>query len=145
MSNALYEDEEEDADYKYSDYFAEGDKNRDDYNDDDEEEEDEEDEEEEDEQADDDVTENDSDAEEQEEEEDEKEDEEQQQGGKKESEKLSSFQSKNQKLSSQISDLEKQLVTEKSWDMKGEVKASDRPENSLLEMYADIERYCCVC
>ncbi len=37
--------------------------------------------------------------------------------------------------------LEQQLVTDKAWNLRGEVKGSARPDNSLLDLTADIERY----
>ena len=40
----------------------------------------------------------------------------------------------------EIEELEKQLVGKKSWDLQGEVQAKERPENSLLEIHADIEK-----
>jgi U3 small nucleolar RNA-associated protein MPP10 len=43
-------------------------------------------------------------------------------------------------LSSQVAELEQELMQKKSWEMRGEVKATDRPENSLLGISADIER-----
>lgn len=45
------------------------------------------------------------------------------------------------RLSSQISDLEKDLLAAKPWELRGEVRAADRPENSFLSLTADIERY----
>jgi hypothetical protein len=33
------------------------------------------------------------------------------------------------------------LIAEKPWDMRGEVKSLERPENSLLEITAQVERY----
>ena len=43
-------------------------------------------------------------------------------------------------LASQIKQLEAELIGPKSWELRGEVKGSDRPENSLLGVTADIER-----
>lgn len=40
----------------------------------------------------------------------------------------------------QIMELEQELVEKRSWELRGEVKATDRPENSLLNVVADIER-----
>jgi U3 small nucleolar ribonucleoprotein component len=40
----------------------------------------------------------------------------------------------------EIAAIEKKLVQQKSWDMRGEVNAKDRPENSLLEISAEMER-----
>ena len=54
---------------------------------------------------------------------------------------LSSYQKRKLKLQAEQEALEEGLIAEKNWDMRGEVKSADRPENSLLEMNADIERY----
>jgi U3 small nucleolar RNA-associated protein MPP10 len=51
------------------------------------------------------------------------------------------FQKRSKELASQISELEKELVAEKSWELKGEIKAAMRPENSLLDIAADVDRY----
>lgn len=45
---------------------------------------------------------------------------------------LSSFEKQQQKLQAEISELEAELVAEKKWTMKGEVKSRDRPVDSLL-------------
>jgi len=55
--------------------------------------------------------------------------------------KVTATQQRNQALSSQIADLEEELMGAKPWELRGEVKASDRPENSFLELHADIERF----
>ncbi len=39
-----------------------------------------------------------------------------------------------------IRELEEQLVKEKSWDLRGEAKSGDRPENSLLGIQVDVEK-----
>lgn len=54
--------------------------------------------------------------------------------------KPSAVQQRNKALSTQISSLEEELMASKPWELRGEVKASDRPENSFLELHADIER-----
>jgi U3 small nucleolar RNA-associated protein MPP10 len=54
--------------------------------------------------------------------------------------KPSAAQQRNKALSTQISSLEEELMASKPWELRGEVKASDRPENSFLELHADIER-----
>jgi U3 small nucleolar RNA-associated protein MPP10 len=54
--------------------------------------------------------------------------------------KLTSFQKRQKKLMEEIAELEKGIISAKSWEMKGEVKAADRPENSLLGVYVDVER-----
>jgi len=97
---------------------------------DEEEEGDEEEEEEEDEEKDDD-----------EEEEDDDEEVEQNQGKKASSSKLTLHQKHKLNLSSQIKELEAELIGPKSWDLRGEIKGKDRPENSILGLSADIERY----
>lgn len=43
-------------------------------------------------------------------------------------------------LSTQIASLEEELMASKPWELRGEVKAADRPENSFLSLHADIER-----
>lgn len=52
--------------------------------------------------------------------------------------------SKHQKRLAQIAEtvaqLEKEAIGPKNWDMKGEVRGVDRPENSLLELSVDVER-----
>lgn len=53
---------------------------------------------------------------------------------------VTSYQRRLQELSSQIKELEEELLAEKSWEMKGEVNASHRPENSLLDLAVDVER-----
>ena len=52
----------------------------------------------------------------------------------------SSSQRRNHAIESQISSLEEELVASKPWELRGEVKAGDRPENSFLGLHADIER-----
>mmetsp|Transcript_116521 Transcript_116521/g.228626 ORF Transcript_116521/g.228626 Transcript_116521/m.228626 type:complete len:690 (+) Transcript_116521:28-2097(+) len=47
---------------------------------------------------------------------------------------------RHQMLFSQIADLEEDLMAAKPWELRGEVKAADRPENSFLSLHADIER-----
>jgi U3 small nucleolar RNA-associated protein MPP10 len=44
------------------------------------------------------------------------------------------------RLQEEISEIEKEISGKKSWELIGEVKSSDRPQNSLLSTYADIER-----
>ena len=34
-----------------------------------------------------------------------------------------------------------ELIGEKPWDMRGEIKSLERPENSLLEITAQVERW----
>ncbi len=52
----------------------------------------------------------------------------------------SSYQRRSRELANQIAELEKDLMAEKSWELKGEVKGGVRPENSLLDVSADVER-----
>ena len=52
----------------------------------------------------------------------------------------SSFKKYNDKKSQEILQLEKELISSKKWDMKGEVKGQERPENSLLSISSIIER-----
>lgn len=40
----------------------------------------------------------------------------------------------------EIAAIEQRLVQQKSWDMRGEINAKERPENSLLEISAEMER-----
>eukprot|EP00596_Hydrurales_sp_CCMP1899_P005295 CAMPEP_0119045176 /NCGR_PEP_ID=MMETSP1177-20130426/37723_1 /TAXON_ID=2985 /ORGANISM="Ochromonas sp, Strain CCMP1899" /LENGTH=740 /DNA_ID=CAMNT_0007016493 /DNA_START=136 /DNA_END=2358 /DNA_ORIENTATION=- len=53
---------------------------------------------------------------------------------------LTTHEKKNAKLATQIAQIESELIGDKPWDMKGEVNAVGRPENSLLEISAQIER-----
>ena len=39
----------------------------------------------------------------------------------------------------EIAELEHELLSERPWELRGEVKAGDRPENSLLEAVVDVE------
>lgn len=52
----------------------------------------------------------------------------------------SSFKKYNEKKSKEIASLEQELVQSKRWDMKGEIKGQERPENSLLSLSSIIER-----
>jgi len=50
--------------------------------------------------------------------------------------------SKRQKVvSEQISEIEKEISGKRSWELSGEVKASERPQNSLLSTDMDVERF----
>ncbi|NXI53920.1 MPP10 protein, partial [Chloroceryle aenea] len=49
------------------------------------------------------------------------------------SEKKSSFEKRQEKMSKKIKSLEEELLEEKPWQLKGEVTGQKRPENSLLE------------
>lgn len=50
-----------------------------------------------------------------------------------ESGKLSSFEKQQQQIQAEIASLEAELVAEKKWTMKGEVRSKDRPVDSLLD------------
>ncbi|KAF5102328.1 hypothetical protein D0Z03_000448 [Geotrichum reessii] len=65
------------------------------------------------------------------------EEEEEEEDGK---ENLSTFEKQQREIMKQINQLESENVGEKSWQIKGEAKAKDRPENSLLEADLDFER-----
>ncbi|WPK26737.1 hypothetical protein PUMCH_004098 [Australozyma saopauloensis] len=51
---------------------------------------------------------------------------------RKNNKKLSTFEQQQQKLQEEIAQLEAELVAEKKWTMKGEVRSNDRPADSLL-------------
>ncbi|TYZ67689.1 hypothetical protein PybrP1_006085 [[Pythium] brassicae (nom. inval.)] len=53
---------------------------------------------------------------------------------------LSSHQRQQLRLKKEITELEKEALGDKPWLLKGEVKSSARPENSLLEAVLDYER-----
>ncbi|KAL8577183.1 hypothetical protein ACOMHN_047951 [Nucella lapillus] len=53
---------------------------------------------------------------------------------------LSNFEKRTDKLRRQIQALEEQSLAVKSWQMMGEVKAKDRPENSMLEEHVDFKQ-----
>lgn len=50
------------------------------------------------------------------------------------------YQKRMIELKDTIKQLEEELMAEKSWELKGEVKGAVRPENSLLDLPVDIER-----
>ncbi|XP_077295486.1 U3 small nucleolar ribonucleoprotein MPP10-like [Arctopsyche grandis] len=54
-------------------------------------------------------------------------------------ENLSEYQLRQQRLNKKISHLENSLLEGKTWMMKGEVDASIRPQNSLLEQIVDFD------
>ncbi|XP_041034435.1 U3 small nucleolar ribonucleoprotein protein MPP10 [Carcharodon carcharias] len=54
-------------------------------------------------------------------------------GGKKPEEAKSVFEKRQEKLNTQIQQLEKSALEQKPWQLLGEVSAQKRPENSLLE------------
>ncbi|KAJ1436629.1 Mpp10 protein-domain-containing protein, partial [Ochromonadaceae sp. CCMP2298] len=47
---------------------------------------------------------------------------------------------RNAALALQIAQLEKELVAPKAWELRGEVGAGERPENSFLDLHAEVER-----
>jgi U3 small nucleolar RNA-associated protein MPP10 len=53
---------------------------------------------------------------------------------------LTKKEKKKLQLEQRIREMEDELVGKKSWELTGEVKSKERPENSLLEMHTDIER-----
>ena len=53
---------------------------------------------------------------------------------------LSNHQLRQQELARKIADLEKEAIEGKKWDMMGEARGQNRPENSLLEVSLDVER-----
>lgn len=55
-------------------------------------------------------------------------------------EKLSTFEKQQREIMRQIEQLESENVAHKAWQVKGEAKARERPENSLLEADLDFER-----
>lgn len=55
-------------------------------------------------------------------------------------ENLSTFEKQQREIMKQIQQLEAENVGEKKWEVKGEVKARDRPTDSLLESELDFER-----
>ena len=46
----------------------------------------------------------------------------------------------NRVILGQIKELEQEIVRPRSWDLQGEVKAAQRPENSLLQVIADFDK-----
>ncbi|XP_013174673.1 PREDICTED: U3 small nucleolar ribonucleoprotein protein MPP10 [Papilio xuthus] len=54
-------------------------------------------------------------------------------------EKKSEFEKRQQRLQQQISKLEEKTLKEAPWQLKGEVDASKRPQNSLLEEVVDFD------
>ncbi|ANB11880.1 Mpp10p [Sugiyamaella lignohabitans] len=66
-------------------------------------------------------------------------DEEEEEGGPS-TEKLSTFEKQQLEIMKQIKQLEEENVAEKSWAVRGEVKAKDRPLDSLIETDLDFER-----
>ena len=54
--------------------------------------------------------------------------------------KASLFERKAATLRAQIAGLEEHILADKPWELKGEVLAKDRPQDSLLELAVDVER-----
>ncbi|XP_072945873.1 U3 small nucleolar ribonucleoprotein protein MPP10 [Epargyreus clarus] len=61
------------------------------------------------------------------------------QNGHTNDEKQSEFELRQQRLKQQISKLEEKTLTEAPWQLKGEVDATKRPQNSLLEEVVDFD------
>ncbi|CAM9269203.1 unnamed protein product [Choristocarpus tenellus] len=57
-----------------------------------------------------------------------------------EEEELTLHAEKARKMKLKVSELERELLAEKPWALKGEIRAKDRPENSLLEASVDVDR-----
>lgn len=55
-------------------------------------------------------------------------------------ENLSTFEKQQREIMKQIEQLENENISHKSWQVKGEAKGRERPENSLLEADLDFER-----
>lgn len=51
----------------------------------------------------------------------------------------STLEIRQERLSMRIKELEKEAVSEKPWQMKGEVSAPNRPQNSLLEEFVEVD------
>nr|XP_019935815.1 PREDICTED: U3 small nucleolar ribonucleoprotein protein MPP10 [Paralichthys olivaceus] len=56
------------------------------------------------------------------------------------SESKSSFEKRQEKMSEKIGELEKAALTQKPWQLSGEVTAQTRPENSMLEEDVEFEQ-----
>jgi U3 small nucleolar RNA-associated protein MPP10 len=54
--------------------------------------------------------------------------------------KLTAYQKQKRKMAEDIKNIEADLMGKKSWELRGELSAKDRPENSLLEISTEIER-----
>jgi U3 small nucleolar RNA-associated protein MPP10 len=51
----------------------------------------------------------------------------------------SSLERRQERLRMRLDDLEEQALAEKTWQLKGEVSASARPQNSLLEEVVEFD------
>lgn len=51
----------------------------------------------------------------------------------------SSLETRQERLQKRIQELEKQALAEKPWQLKGEVSAANRPQNSLLEEFVEFD------
>ncbi|KAJ8925363.1 hypothetical protein NQ315_009193 [Exocentrus adspersus] len=54
-------------------------------------------------------------------------------------EKKSSLELREQRLKKKIQEFEENAINEKPWQLKGEIRAEDRPQNSLLEEIVDFD------
>lgn len=111
---------------KYSDFFGDGSENSETGDEEDGEEEEEEEEDSEDEEAAGSGGDDDS--------------EERSEGSEEETLPKTNYQKRKEALRNQIEELEQQSMAAKDWELRGEVKSRERPENSLLTVAADIER-----
>jgi len=59
--------------------------------------------------------------------------------GRKNKQETSSFEKRQEKLTAKITEMESASLTEKPWQLKGEVSGPARPENSLLEEDLDFD------
>lgn len=57
----------------------------------------------------------------------------------KDMESKSTLEARQERLLTRIKDLEEKAISEKSWQLKGEVNNSNRPQNSLLEEFLEVD------
>ena len=63
----------------------------------------------------------------------------QEEGGQQNGELMSEFQKQDAQTQQKVKELEEDYLKEKAWQLKGEVTAHNRPQDSLLEQYVDFE------